>query len=192
MNRLLNWLAALLATRDPIIISFEVLRVVAVLLGLSLVVVTAAGIAARLTRLPSLIRSVDVVTLPSVRRLLDVVIGTTVVVGVMTPTWVAADPNPQPPPVMVMVNEQQPAAPQPSPTPAVTADAMADTWTIQPGQHLWLVAEQTLRRSKPNPVNTADVVSYWRRLIDANRDRLRDPSNPSLVYPGQVIELPPR
>jgi hypothetical protein len=36
------------------------------------------------------------------------------------------------------------------------------------------------------------VVRYWRRLIDTNRDRLRDPSNPSLVYPGQVIELPPR
>src|SRR5690349_15238615 len=103
MNALISWLTALVASGDPIVISFVVLGLVAAALGGYLAVVTSAGIAARLTRLPGLIRSVDVVTLPSVRRLLDVAIGTSVAVGVMTPTWANADPNPQPPPVMVMI-----------------------------------------------------------------------------------------
>jgi nucleoid-associated protein YgaU len=35
------------------------------------------------------------------------------------------------------------------------------------------------------------VGRYWRRLIDANRDRLVDPGNPDLLLPGQELVLPP-
>ena len=35
-----------------------------------------------------------------------------------------------------------------------------------------------------------EVTTYWRALIEANRDRLVDPSNPDLLYPDQVLRLP--
>jgi hypothetical protein len=38
----------------------------------------------------------------------------------------------------------------------------------------------------------ADWVHYdWRRLVEVNRPRLVDPANPDLLYPGQVLVLPP-
>ncbi|PLS75238.1 MAG: hypothetical protein CYG61_08380, partial [Actinobacteria bacterium] len=37
----------------------------------------------------------------------------------------------------------------------------------------------------------AEVDAYWRRLVDANRAILRDPANPDLLYPGQVLTVPP-
>jgi nucleoid-associated protein YgaU len=43
-----------------------------------------------------------------------------------------------------------------------------------------------------NPAKTCDaeVVPYWRAVIEANRDRLADRDNPSLVFPGQEFVLP--
>jgi nucleoid-associated protein YgaU len=35
-----------------------------------------------------------------------------------------------------------------------------------------------------------EVVRYWLRLIEANTDRLADPANPDLIFPGQVFALP--
>jgi nucleoid-associated protein YgaU len=34
-------------------------------------------------------------------------------------------------------------------------------------------------------------LDYWHRLIAANGDRLVDAGNPDLLYPGQVLVLPP-
>ena len=31
----------------------------------------------------------------------------------------------------------------------------------------------------------------WRRLFDANRDRMPDPNNPDLIHPGMVLNIPP-
>jgi nucleoid-associated protein YgaU len=35
------------------------------------------------------------------------------------------------------------------------------------------------------------VAAYWLVLIEANRDRLVVADNPDLLYPGQVLVLPP-
>jgi nucleoid-associated protein YgaU len=37
-----------------------------------------------------------------------------------------------------------------------------------------------------------EVARYWRRLVEANRDRLVDPGNPDLLRPGQTLTLPGR
>lgn len=53
---------------------------------------------------------------------------------------------------------------------------------VEPGGSFWSIAEEE--------AGGRDVVSFWRALIDLNRERLVDPSNPDLLYPGQVLRLP--
>jgi nucleoid-associated protein YgaU len=62
----------------------------------------------------------------------------------------------------------------------------AATWTIRPGDHLWRVAEETMGTDAP----LERVERYWRTLVEHNRARLADPTNPDLVFAGQVFELP--
>ena len=52
------------------------------------------------------------------------------------------------------------------------------------------MAEHVLRDALHREPTDAEVVPYWRELIAANRDRLRDRDNPDLVFPGQVFVLP--
>lgn len=70
------------------------------------------------------------------------------------------------------------------------AGGRAVTWTVEPGDHLWSIAERTVRASDPD-ASRRQVDRYWRRLIDANLDRLVVPGNPDLILPGQEILLPP-
>jgi hypothetical protein len=65
------------------------------------------------------------------------------------------------------------------------------TWTIAPGDHLWHVAATTLETRWQRPATEPEIASYWRTLIDHNRDRLAVAGDPDVVYPGQVFELPP-
>jgi hypothetical protein len=46
-------------------------------------------------------------------------------------------------------------------------------------------------RTEGRAASDHDVVSYWHALIDRNRDRLRVPGEPDLIFPGQIFELPP-
>ncbi|MDY7100982.1 MAG: hypothetical protein S0880_07325 [Actinomycetota bacterium] len=83
----------------------------------------------------------------------------------------------------------------PAPSPEVATEQAADvaptTWTIESGDHLWHVAEDTVARHLGRPATDAEIAPYWQRLIDTNRDTLADPTNPDLVFPGQVFHLPP-
>lgn len=71
------------------------------------------------------------------------------------------------------------------------ADGTADaaTATVRPGDHLWSIAERHLA-ARDTPPTEDQVADYWRRLIEANRDRLVDPTNPDLILPGQQFALP--
>jgi hypothetical protein len=77
-----------------------------------------------------------------------------------------------PPPVLPVV----PSAPSPAPPTGATH-------TVTPGEHLWSIAAARL-------AGASDVAPYWLRLVELNRHRLRS-GNPNLVYPGEVVELPP-
>jgi hypothetical protein len=74
---------------------------------------------------------------------------------------------------------------------APPADAVDETWTIEPGEHLWAIAEGTLSDHRPTPPTDAEIAAYLQLVIALNRSRLADPNNPDLVYPGQVMQLPP-
>lgn len=65
-----------------------------------------------------------------------------------------------------------------------------DTWEVDCGDHLWLIAQEVL--AEPTGVVPSDevVTEYWLTLIAANRDRLVAPQNPDLLIPGQVLTIP--
>jgi Tfp pilus assembly protein FimV len=89
------------------------------------------------------------------------------------------------PPVVPLV---PPAPPAPLPTPTSGA-----THTVTPGEHLWSIAAgqvATATGRPPADLAPADVAPYWLRVVEINRPRL-DSRNPNLVYPGEVVELPP-
>ena len=86
------------------------------------------------------------------------------------------------------------APPAPAPTPAAPdrePGAGGTTWTIRRGEHLWLVADQVLTAAHGRSATTPQVAAYHRELIERNRSRLTDPTNPDLVFAGQVLSLPP-
>lgn len=62
---------------------------------------------------------------------------------------------------------------------------------VEVGEHLWTIAESTLIRSGIEHPDGGTITRYWSQLIEANRDRLVDPTDPDLIMPGQQLVLPP-
>ena len=59
------------------------------------------------------------------------------------------------------------------------------------GDSFWTIAEETVADARAGAApSEAEVTAYWRRLVDANRDRLAAPANPDLLLPGQRLVLP--
>lgn len=64
------------------------------------------------------------------------------------------------------------------------------TVVVAAGDHLWGIAERVVAASVGGHPSEEAVAPYWRRLVEANRDRLADPANPDLIHPGQEFVLP--
>lgn len=73
---------------------------------------------------------------------------------------------------------------------AATAPATPDI-TVQPGDSFWIIAEQQLTTAMGRTPTDLEILPYWQSLIDANRDRLVQPGNPDLIYPGQELCVAP-
>lgn len=63
--------------------------------------------------------------------------------------------------------------------------------TVVRGECFWSIADDALTQEWGRSPTDAEIVPYWRKLIERNRYLLVDRSNPDLIYPGQVFELPP-
>ena len=57
---------------------------------------------------------------------------------------------------------------------------------VEPGDHLWGLAEQRMSEHLDRPATDHEVAPYWRAVLVAN-GQLRDPD---LLFPGQVVVLP--
>jgi nucleoid-associated protein YgaU len=66
-----------------------------------------------------------------------------------------------------------------------------DEVTVAVGDSLWSIAVDVLAEHMGAPPSDRQVTPYWRSLIDANLAKLVDPTNPDLIFPGQVFTLPP-
>lgn len=81
--------------------------------------------------------------------------------------------------------------PAAEPVSPVTDGAAVGERTLEAGDHLWEVAEAAVGAHLGRAASVAEVRPYWQSLVDLNRDVLVDPANPSLVFAGQVLRLPP-
>jgi nucleoid-associated protein YgaU len=182
---------------DPAATSMNGLRLLALGLGWYLIAVSALGLTARLTRSAQLVRAVDVVTLPGVRRLLNGAVGLSLLAGTVSATPAGASaPERSAPPVMQMVSDAPAPPPAPvapvAPAPPIAVDAPSpDHWLVRPGQNFWVVAHHHLRDVWSREPSDGEIARYWRVLIEANRDRLARPEQPGLIFPGQIFVLPP-
>lgn len=61
---------------------------------------------------------------------------------------------------------------------------------VESGEHFWEIAEDTLAEGWDRTPTDQETASYWRELIEDNRDRLAPPGDPDLIHPGQVFVLP--
>jgi hypothetical protein len=106
---------------------------------------------------------------------------------------IQSSPTPGPPPTTaplvppaVPITPPAPATPPPAPTPGATH-------TVARGEHLWSIAARqvaTATTKPPADLAPADIAPYWLRVVEVNRPRLRS-GNPNLVFPGEVVDLPP-
>lgn len=77
------------------------------------------------------------------------------------------------------------------PDPDDTPIPVRETVVVEPGDHFWKFAEETLELGwgrRPSDLETAD---YWRDLVEQNRPNLPAPYDPDLIQPGQTYDLPP-
>jgi hypothetical protein len=83
----------------------------------------------------------------------------------------------------------RPQAVTPAPVPKIATDK-ARRLIVRPGDNLWLIASAALAEAPGPPPEPHDVARYWRAVIAANRATLRS-GNPSLIFPGEIVTLPP-
>jgi hypothetical protein len=115
-------------------------------------------------------------------------------------TGQAVDPPPAPsaPPVETAPVPSPPPTNAPLVPPVVpivsSAPAAGATHTVARGEHLWSIAAgqiATATGTPPADLTPADIAPYWLRVVEVNRPRLNS-GDPNLVFPGEVVELPPQ
>lgn len=169
---------------------------------------------------PRLTRAVQLVTVPAIRRLTGRALAISIAVASVTgsfspaiadgtdPTVAVVEVGPdgqlRPPgtapeeksPVLPPHLDRAPlgADPRIVEVPSVAdqpAGAVAHTVTVRRGDHMWSLAEQHLGRVLGRTdLGDHEVARYWVAVIDANRSTIRS-GNPDLIYPGEVLTLPP-
>jgi hypothetical protein len=65
----------------------------------------------------------------------------------------------------------------------------ADRRVVVSGNSLWSIAAEAAREADP-AASPGAIASYWRSVIAENRDRLRS-GDPDLIFPGEVVVMPP-
>lgn len=62
--------------------------------------------------------------------------------------------------------------------------------TVVKGDHLWKISDRHMSAIYGREALDAEVSPYWRLVIETNRGSLRS-GDPNLIYPGEVVTLPP-
>jgi hypothetical protein len=91
-----------------------------------------------------------------------------------------------------MVGLGPPGAGDDAPDAPETADApeAAAEHEVVAGEHLWSIATDHLAAHLDRAPTDAEVTEHWQQLIDDNRERLANPDDPDLIFPGQRLVLP--
>jgi nucleoid-associated protein YgaU len=194
--RLLVWIAVLAAAvvlllhgaawpgaDDPATAVMAVIQVAAGLLALWLLVATIVSLIAAVTWHRAIGPAI-------VRRVVAAAVGGGLLIAPMAASAATAPPAGVEAPVLRRVPGDSAPAPAPAPTATPVASTAAEsTVTAVPGDHLWAIATRTVAERLGRAPTDAEIVPYWTRLIDANRDRLAT-GDPDLIFVGQVFRLP--
>jgi hypothetical protein len=65
-----------------------------------------------------------------------------------------------------------------------------DGHVVVTGDSFWTIAQEALAERSGQTPTDAETATYWRQLVEANRDRLVDRDNPDLIFPGQRLVVP--
>jgi nucleoid-associated protein YgaU len=77
-----------------------------------------------------------------------------------------------------------------TPEPAITiSDGAHLEVVVTEGDHLWALAERRVSSTLGRPAADHEVAPYWRQVVSSNPE-IRS-GDPDLIYPGEVIVLPP-
>ena len=195
--------------RDPVVASFALVRLAGLAAVWYLVAVTAVGALLRLGGAVRMVAVADRFTVAPVRRMLagtvSLGLAASGVIAVAAPAARLAVAYAQPaatapvvgPAGTVTMHQLSPAEVVPAPAAGTPVDVTpagtgpGDRWTVQPGQCFWSIAESILTEHLGRTATDAEVVPYWKRLIEANRSALVHPADPDLIYPAQVFRVPP-
>ncbi len=196
-------------TADPVDAVAAVIRLVALVAATWLLVTTLLYVVARAADIPRALRTLERVTPPGARRVVDRALvmmavgvfvapaGATVVTvrdgrsgsSATAPSTTTTSRAPTP----TTPTSAQPGAVPVAVVPRTAATpAAATTVVVRPGDNLWALAADhlaaTTGRARPTLDNT-EIARYWAAVCDANRARVRS-GNVNLIYPGDVILLP--
>jgi hypothetical protein len=86
----------------------------------------------------------------------------------------------------------QPPAPAPQPTPPGEGQP-AHSHRVVEGDNLWTIARDhiaAVTNRSSSQLSDHEIATYWLRVIAVNRASLRS-GNPDLIFPGELIMLPP-
>lgn len=210
-----DWLDA----REPVVAAAALLRLLVLGVAWYLVGITTVSLVAHLARAARLVRLADALSVPIVRRVVQQAVGAALAGAVLSTSTPAAPsvtsllaagdeisaaaPDdgvamraldgddgvviamahaPADAGVATMAHLSDPDA---------TVAAADATHEVVAGDHLWSIAEDALAAAWGRAPSDGEVEPYWRAVIAANRDVLATPDDPDLIFPGQVVTLPP-
>jgi nucleoid-associated protein YgaU len=192
--------------RTPVAAAFGLLRLVALGALWYVAVATFVGAVLRLVGAASLVRVADRFTIGPVRRLLagSLSLGLassgllavaapalrSPVAAAQTTTTTSTSTAAAPGGDVVTMHRLGPAEAPVTPAVAPVTKLDGGRWTVKPGECFWSIAESVLTDRLGRAPTDAEIVPYWRRLIEANRAELVQRGDPDLILPGQVFTIP--
>jgi nucleoid-associated protein YgaU len=188
--------------RTPVVAAFAVLRLLAVGALWYVVVAAFVGAVLRLVGAASLVRVADRFTIGPVRRLVagSVSLGLAssglpaVAAPALRATPAAAQTtttSTRPPTTdTVTMHRLGPADAPPPLAVAPLTRLEPGRWTVKSGECFWSIAQSVMSDRLGRAPTDAEIVPYWRRLIDTNRRDLVNAGDPDLIVPGQVFTIP--
>lgn len=193
LHRADNQLSGALSPTDPTLLVMTGLRHAALAAGWYLAAATTAGLIARLARVRPIVRFVDRLTLPPLRRLLDTSLGLSMLAtAVASPAaWAEPPPNDheQPPITMLRLPDgpsgddpSLPEPPAPSTSTSTSTTPTSTTSAVPPISEATSVETTTTTSAAPTSTTATSTTTTLPRASRPSRIEVVEPPPPAAVH----------